>query len=102
MSKRILHVSFHPEAKPPAEDVLVAVLNRAPDWVEYAPSRWLLWTSVSTKTWYARFRQVAGKDGALLIFSADFSEYDGYLSQRVWDWLRKYVPQEARSENEQV
>jgi hypothetical protein len=102
MSKRILHVSFHQDAKPPAKDALPAVLNQAPDWVEYAPNRWLLWTSASAKAWYARFRQVAGKDDGILIFAADFGEYEGYLSSLVWEWLRKYVPQEARTDNEKV
>jgi hypothetical protein len=102
MSKRILHVSFHPAAKPPGEDVLGKVVDRAPDWVEYAPNRWLLWTSVSTKTWYLRFRRAVGNDDGLLIFSADFNEYEGYLPEPVWEWLRKYVPQAAKSESEEV
>jgi hypothetical protein len=100
MSKRILHVSIHPESKPPDAGVLVGILDRAPDWVEYAPHRWLLWTSASAEIWYSRFRKVLANEDGLLIFATDVNEYVGYLPASVWEWLRKYVPQRARTEKE--
>lgn len=92
MSKRILHVSLHPDRKPPVRESLLSVLDRAPDWVEYAPNRWLLWTSLDPGTWYRRFRKSVGPEDTLLVFPADLSEYEGYLPTAVWDWLQKYRP----------
>jgi hypothetical protein len=45
-----------------------------------------------------RFRLVAGNEDTILIFPADFSEYDGYLSTSVWKWPQKYRPQTAETE----
>lgn len=100
MPKRILHVSFHPDGKPPTEATLLEILDRAPDWIEYAPNRWLLWTSQGTGTWYRRFRKAVGRDDSLLIFPGDFSEYEGYLPTAVWDWLRKHRPQDEERQAE--
>ena len=101
MAKRILHVSLHPERKAPDEDALFKIVDRAPDWVEYAPFRWLLWTSASSATWYSRFREVIGGKDTILIFPADFAEYEGYLPTSVWEWLRKHRPT-SRSEASQT
>ena len=98
MTKRILHVSHHPEGKAPSADVLRGVLDRAPAWVEYAPRRWLIWTSLSTPTWYRRFRDVVGKEDNLLIFPVELNEYEGSLPKIVWGWLRKYSSHDAKAD----
>jgi hypothetical protein len=97
MTKRILHISIHPSDEALDDEALHKLVDRAPDWVEYAPNRWLLWTSLDAATWYRRFRRVVGKDDSILIFPGDFSEYDGFLSPTVWKWLRKYRPISSES-----
>jgi hypothetical protein len=92
MTKRILHVSIHPSDEAPDQEALHRLMDRAPDWVEYAPNRWLLWASLDSTTWYRRFRRVVGKDDSILIFLGDFSEYEGFLSTTVWKRLRKHRP----------
>lgn len=40
------------------------------------PNCWLIWTSESVNTWYARLRKVVGTDDVPLVFPAGFAEYE--------------------------
>jgi hypothetical protein len=98
MTKRILHVSLHPEAKRPNDDALRRVVERASDWVLYAPYRWLIWTSSSPAVWYDRFREIVGLEDNLLIVPVELNEYAGYMPKIVSDWLRKHMQHTEKAE----
>ena len=95
MAERILHVSLRADGRSPSKAMLIEVLNYAPDWVVYAPNCWLLWTAESVSTWYSRLRRVVAAEDKLLIFRADYSDYEGFMPDIVWDWLRKYRNRES-------
>jgi len=90
MAKRFLHITIHPEGTPPDYEALQKILDKAPDWIQYAPDCWLVWTSLSARAWCNRIRPLLHPDDDIFIVVADFEEYDGFLSRSVWEWIRKY------------
>lgn len=60
-------------------------------WWRYLDSTWLVCTDMSARQISDILRaEMGGNDGLLVIRVTE--EYAGWLPQKAWDWLRKYVP----------
>jgi hypothetical protein len=67
MSKRILHVTLHADNPQFDEREVTKLIDKAPDWVHYAPDCWLPFTSLSPGTWYKRLQTIIGENDELLV-----------------------------------
>ena len=64
-------------------------LNRAKDWLRYAPGSWLIYTNQSAKTWYDRISEVlASKYPIVLVCEANLDDRAGRLSPDAWKWMK--------------
>lgn len=94
MSKRILHVTLHADNPQFDEREVMKLVDKAPDWVHYAPDCWLLFTSLSPGTWYKRLKTIIGENDELLVMPVELDEYEGCLNKSVWDWIQKHAKKE--------
>ena len=86
---QFLHIGFGFDG-PPKVVELIPVFNRALDWVRYAPSCWIVWTTSSPEQWYERLKpHLTAKDHVFIVPLDLGKGYFGWLSQEVWDWLSK-------------
>ena len=88
MSSQFLIVTVNVKA-PIDEKQLKATLDVAIDWVQYMPGSFLLKTTSDASTWYTRLKAVFGTENQFLITKADPSQQQGWISEWVWDWIRK-------------
>ncbi|MGY4469334.1 hypothetical protein ACVWWK_005043 [Bradyrhizobium sp. LB9.1b] len=87
---KYLHVSFNFEGREPPTAQIKGVLNKAVDWVNYAPNCWMIYTSTtSAATWYARLRKVVDNDDSIFVCELNLDNRQGWLPQNVWDWIHK-------------
>jgi len=78
----------------PDRKAIEKVLNKARDWVRYAPNCWLIYTGQDAKTWGERLRDIPEmKDStAFLICETPVNEWgkrDGWLPDSVWEWIKR-------------
>jgi hypothetical protein len=88
--RRFLHLTVIPKG-PLDVSVVDARVNNAKDWIRYAPTCWLLWTSRDPQYWHERLRAVPElRSHQLFVFVADLSERQGWLPSDVWAWINKH------------
>ena len=69
-------------------DELEAALDKAKDWMRYAPGCWLVHTSRSADYWYQRIAESVAAEGTLVfICEANLNERSGKLSPTAWKWI---------------
>ncbi len=66
-----------------------AKMNLAVDWFRYDANNWIVYTTSSAKTWYARFRKYIEPGGHLFVCQLDTTDYWGFMPRTLWTWLRK-------------
>jgi hypothetical protein len=66
-------------------------LNKAKDWLRYAPSCWLIYTSKNSVHWANVLRSISEiKDNTtFLICEIDLSKRSGWLHDSAWKWINK-------------
>jgi hypothetical protein len=71
-------------------DQLEAVLDKAKDWMRYAPGCWLIHTNHTAESWYGRIADVVAAKGTLVfICEANLEDRSGKLSPTAWKWMKK-------------
>jgi hypothetical protein len=90
MSKQFLHVAFNFSDGDPKITKLKPVFDKAVDWYRYTPNCWIVWTSSSAERWYERLRPYIKDDDSMLIVKIDPSDRQGWVSTRVWQWLKDH------------
>jgi len=58
------------------------------DWCHCLDSTWLIHTSCTAEQVYKKLLSYIDKNDLLLIVEFG-SDYQGYMSQEVWDWIKK-------------
>jgi len=72
-----------------AFDEVEEKLNKAKDWLRYAPGCWLIHTSQSADAWYNRISDIVAAKGTLvLICETNLDERAGRLSPAAWKWMK--------------
>jgi len=64
-------------------------LSIAIDWFRYDNKCWILYTTSDAKKWYSRLQAFVEPGGYLLIHKLDPSDYWGFMSKHLWDWIKK-------------
>lgn len=65
------------------------VLNKARDWVRYAPNCYILYTTADVQTWYGRLRDVIHERDHILVVELNIENRQGWLPKSIWDWIRR-------------
>lgn len=89
MAERFIQVTFsfvEPFTKE-RHDQLRDVFNLGLDWMRFASNSWLIYTRVSTDTWFTRFRNVIRANELVLILEVDPSTAQGLMRNWMWRWL---------------
>jgi len=81
----------------PDRKAIEAVLNKAKDWIRYAPNCWIIYTGRDAKTWSDRLRKIPGMEGStnfliceVLLVPSD--KRAGWLTDSMWEWINKVRP----------
>jgi hypothetical protein len=71
------------------EDEIQAKMNKALDWFRYDDKCWLVYTSSDQDKWYVRLSPLVKPGGHALIWRLSMSHYKGWMTNRLWEWIRK-------------
>ena len=88
MSK-FLSLTFDFEGEKPPLPAIEESLNKALDWVRYAPNCWLLYTSRDEQVWAERMRKMVGEEASILVVKVDMEHRAGYMEKFIWEWIQK-------------
>lgn len=89
MEKRFIMITITPDAK---FDLLQLeeALDKAVDWIQFFPNCWLVFTGVSSKSWFKRVQRVIGDRRRIFVCDVEIAERGGYMPRVFWDFLAKY------------
>ena len=79
------------------DEIATPVLNKAVDWLRFAPNNWLVWTSTSPDRWYLRLKPILKSGDTLLICEVDMSRRSGNMPRSFWDFVKARVSKQADS-----
>jgi hypothetical protein len=90
MTAQFLHVGFAFEdgRSAPTKEIQ-SVLNKARDWVRYAPNNYILYTTSDVEVWYNRLKKVIHEDDSVFIVEINIENRQGWIPGKVWDWIKK-------------
>lgn len=94
--RKFFHIGFYAKERPPKFEDLKAVLDKALDWVMYAPNCCIVLTSSEANVWYHRLKPLLHDEDLFFIFEIDFyggHSLVGFLPEHVWAWIRKHTNQ---------
>ncbi len=64
-------------------------LDRAQDWIRFAPNCWLIHTEYSAHTWFWEMESIPELEGAMIfVCEANLEDISGRLSPFAWDWIK--------------
>jgi hypothetical protein len=89
MTEAFLHVGFNFKERSAPTKAIEKVLDKALDWVRYAPNCYIVYTSRDVEHWYGRLRDVIDQDDNIFIVELDIKNRQGWLPKSVWEWIRK-------------
>ncbi len=84
------HIYIDAPGLAPDNRELKKKLDLAVDWFRYADNCWLVYTTSDASKWYQRLGElVKSRNGNLLIIKVDQSERQGWISKKLWEWIRE-------------
>ena len=89
--RRFINVVFEFKDEPDYESIQ-ATLDKAVDWVRYAPNCWLVWTSTSPQKWYARLKPHINDGDHLFICELNIDMRSGWMPKSFWDFIKSHQP----------
>jgi hypothetical protein len=89
MTRKFLHVGFNFEERPAPTKSIQKVLNKAFDWVRYAPNCYIVYTSRDPQHWYGLLREVIDEDDNIFVVELNIENRQGWLPKSVWEWIKK-------------
>jgi hypothetical protein len=67
-------------------------LKKSTNWWHYLDSTWLIYTSHSAEKLFDRLSPHLDKSDRILVIRVT-NEYQGWLTEEAWQWIRQYVSQ---------
>jgi hypothetical protein len=89
MTAKFLHVSFNFKERSSPAGSIEKVLDKAMDWVRYAPNCYILYTRTDVQTWYARLRKLLHEKDNIFVVELNIENRQGWLPKYVWEWIKK-------------
>jgi hypothetical protein len=65
-------------------------MDRCRSWYRINEKMWIVYTTRNAQGLYARFSPLIEGNGNLFICRLDIDDRKGWMSQKFWDWIRKY------------
>jgi hypothetical protein len=94
--RKFLHIGINFWNRPTNAAELRPVLDKAIDWIRYAPNCWVVYTSSEPDVWYRRLKTVLHDHDSFLIYELNiangFPIGAGFLPSSWWEWFQKYAP----------
>src|SRR5262245_53055189 len=89
---RMLHLAVNPTQQHWPKVAVERELDKAKDWIRYAPSCYLFWTNTSAQEWHAHFRATIPelRSHQYLICGVDLTDKQGLLPKEAWEWINRY------------
>lgn len=88
MSKFML-ITLNFEGRDAPTEQLKTALDKALDWVTYAPNCFIVYTSSDVDRWFQRLRKVVHENDSILIMEVVLENRAGWLPKDVWAWMHK-------------
>jgi hypothetical protein len=88
-SRRFINVAFRFKDKPDRAEI-EATLDKALDWVRYAPNCWLVWTSSTPQRWYNRLKPYLEEGDNLFICEVNIAIRSGWMPKSFWEFIRSH------------
>jgi len=88
MANQFLHIGFN-FVNPPDRKALDDAFDKGLDWVRYADSCYIVWTSSDVEKWYKRLKPFLKLGEHLFIVGIDIENRQGWLPKWVWEWINK-------------
>jgi hypothetical protein len=85
---RFIVVSWDTKGRDRDEEQFLKKLDRARDWIKFRDKSWLVYTSVSSKTWYERLKPHIGDRDNLFVVSVDITDRGGWMPRAFWDFVK--------------
>jgi hypothetical protein len=89
MTAKFLHLSFNFEGRPPRTKAIETELDKALDWIQYAPNCYLLYTLRDAQIWYSRLKKKVREDDSIFVVELNMENRQGWLPTEVWEWIQK-------------
>ena len=89
MTARFLHVTFNFKGRSSPTESIESTLDKALDWIRYAPNCYILYTTTDLPTWYSRLRKALREDDNIFVVELNIENRQGWLPKSVWEWIRK-------------
>lgn len=70
-------------------DQIKSKMDLALDWFKYDSKNWIVYTISDAKALYARLEPLFRDGGSLFICSLDMTDYWGWMSNDMWQWIIK-------------
>src|ERR1700733_13801558 len=66
-------------------------LDKAKDWLRYAPDSWIIYTGKSAMHWASVIRSIHALEGKMTFFvcEVNIKEKAGLLHNAAWEWINK-------------
>jgi len=64
-------------------------IDLAVDWFRYDDKNWIVYTISDAKKWFSRLQSFVEPGGHVLIVKLDVNDYWGFMTKKLWEWLRK-------------
>jgi hypothetical protein len=86
---KFFHISFNFEGRDPPSAAIQEILEKALDWVKYAPNCYLIYSLKDEDVWFRRLRKVLDEADSIFVVEVVIENRKGWLPRRVWNWINK-------------
>jgi hypothetical protein len=77
---------------------LEARLDKAKDWIRFAPGCWLIYTKYSADAWFSQICDLPELEGTMaFLCEANLEDLSGQLDPFAWDWIKRLRGLEANA-----
>jgi hypothetical protein len=90
MAAKFLHIGCNVQATNEVIAKVQRVLNKAADWLRYAPNCWLVYTHLNVDYFQEKLAGIKElRQSGFFICEAKIIGSGGYLTPEVWEWLKE-------------
>jgi hypothetical protein len=94
--RKFLHIAINFSRSESSVDDIQPVLNKAVDWVRYAPNCWVVLTTSDLIVWYQRLKGVLHDNDTFFVTELAILDSQvsctGFLPAFIWQWFAKHGP----------
>ena len=91
MANKFLHLGINFSVGTSLDKAAIETkLNKAKDWLRYAPNCWIIYTGQPANIWYKRLKELPElEDKTFFVCEINLDNRAGWLQKSAWEWLKK-------------